>query len=933
MLYERREPRPSSWTRRPCTSPPWRRLTLRCAVAALLGHGFGASATVDYDGDDDGLIEITALNQLNAVRWDLNGDGLVDESRYAATYQAAFPDAVAAMGCRAPTGAPVCQGYELGSNANSSLALDFATTDDYANGGAGWLPIGGGGGGFGAVFKGNGHAIRNLSINRATTYNVGLFSAFLDGAEVEGVRLFDVDVRGDENAGALVGDNAGTITASQASGSIRGRVNVGGLAGVNQGAIRESSATGSVSASLAVGGLVGRGTTGSAVAASYSASDVAGTEQVGGLVGRLGGSLTATYANGIVRGTRAVGGLAGEAAIGAIAASYASGAVSGTAFVGGLVGRAGSDPGPVVANSYWDLQTAGQRASAAGTARRSHQLREPTSATGIYAAWDSLALGEGDARDDPWHFGTAAQYPVLHIGSVRADEQRAVVARTVPAPLVEYMLDGATVQVTLPQGRSFLPTVGNADFALAAAPAGVVLGGVAARLSSDTVELTLSRLSTGAASGSAELSVTARATGHTASTDLTTTAIPVTPDAGGQLLVLDAKLLAVLAGSGAEYTVALATAPTAPVTVAIGTTGPISASPANIRFGADDWSTPQVVRVEADYGDCPRICMAGLLHTASGGDYEGLTEGLSVHVLRAPPGVSVSMSALTIDEGEETSYALRLNSRPDPDGLVMVTVAVDSEGVRVDPDVIAFDAENWNQPFGVVVKAFPDSDAEDGTATLTHAVVGYGEVRTGPSVAVTIRDDAAAAMLSALWVYPGRLAPEFDPAVNDYLAVVAADVVTVVAAASSPTATVAIVPRDISPLPGHQVNFAAGPSTVAVRVRNGARASVYMLRMVGDASRPPAVAARFSPVVLEVGATKTIDLRRGFRDPDGDPMAYAASIDRPELATVEVSGDRARIAGLADGDAMVIVSATDPAGLVAMQAVSVSVGDVSQSEP
>ena len=55
------------------------------------------------------------------------------------------------------------------------------------------------------LFKGNGHAIRNLSISRAATYNVGLFFALLSGGEIDGVRLLDVDVQGDENAGALGG--------------------------------------------------------------------------------------------------------------------------------------------------------------------------------------------------------------------------------------------------------------------------------------------------------------------------------------------------------------------------------------------------------------------------------------------------------------------------------------------------------------------------------------------------------------------------------------------------------------------------------------------------------------------------------------------------------------------------------------------------------
>ena len=71
----------------------------------------------------------------------------------------------------------------------------------------------------------------------------------------------------------------------------------------------------------------------------------------------------------------------------------------------------------------------------------------------------------------------------------------------------------------------------------------------------------------------AELSVTAKATGHTGSTDLTTDAMPVA-DTDRPALVFDARLLAVPAGASIDYTVALATRPSASVTVTIGATSP-----------------------------------------------------------------------------------------------------------------------------------------------------------------------------------------------------------------------------------------------------------------------------------------------------------------------------------------------------------------------
>ena len=56
------------------------------------------SATdVDYDSDEDGLIQISTLAQLDAVRHDLDGDG-TPEAAGKASYEAAFADAVERMG-------------------------------------------------------------------------------------------------------------------------------------------------------------------------------------------------------------------------------------------------------------------------------------------------------------------------------------------------------------------------------------------------------------------------------------------------------------------------------------------------------------------------------------------------------------------------------------------------------------------------------------------------------------------------------------------------------------------------------------------------------------------------------------------------------------------------------------------------------------------
>ena len=100
-----------------------------------------SSHFIDYDTDDDGLIEIYTLAQLDAVRHDLDGDGTPSTDGETA-YAAAFPDAAAGMGCPASDG---CSGYELMADldfdTNGSGRAD--TGDTYWNDGQGWVPIGG----------------------------------------------------------------------------------------------------------------------------------------------------------------------------------------------------------------------------------------------------------------------------------------------------------------------------------------------------------------------------------------------------------------------------------------------------------------------------------------------------------------------------------------------------------------------------------------------------------------------------------------------------------------------------------------------------------------------------------------------------------------------------------------------------------------------
>ena len=65
---------------------------------------------------------------------------------------------------------------------------------------------------------------------------------------------------------------------------------------------------------------------------------------------------------------------------------------------------------------------------------------------------------------------------------------------------------------------------------------------------------------------------------------------------------------------------------------------------------------------------------------------------------------------------------------------------------------------------------------------------------------------------------------------------------------------------------------------------------------------------------LDVGETTTVALARVFRDPELDPLLFAASSDG-DAASVRVVSDTAEIRGVRPGEATIAVTATDPGGL------------------
>ena len=315
-------------------------------IAASAGAVSSQTAGGKYDTDGDTLIEIANLEQLDAIRHDLNGDGNPDIDADATAYAAAFPTDSGEVVCND------CNGFEL------ARSLDFDAPDSYASKvvnagwttGEGWEPIAGNSGVyFDATLNGNGHSISGLYVNRPESFYASLVGNIGTSGLVEEIGVIDIDIHA-RVGGGLADENEGTITSGYSTGKLTARLYAGGLVNSNRngGNISNSYSTVHVSGGRSAGGLAGRNVSGSTITSSYATGNVSGTSAVGGLVGvQAGATVSYSYATGNVTysglegleaGSRyGFGGLVGEN-WGTIVGSYATGSVGGIDGVGGLAG-------------------------------------------------------------------------------------------------------------------------------------------------------------------------------------------------------------------------------------------------------------------------------------------------------------------------------------------------------------------------------------------------------------------------------------------------------------------------------------------------------------------------------------------------------------------------------------------------------------------
>ena len=216
-------------------------------------------------------------------------------------------------------------------------------------------------------------------------------------------------------------------------------------------------------------------------------------------------------------------------------------------------------------------------------------------------------------------------------------------------------------------------------------------------------------------------------------------------------LVLSETDLTVTEGYSAEssYTVKLATRPSGSVSVTIsGHDGTdLTLDKTTLTFTMDHWATAQTVTVEAGEDADGANDTATLTHTASGGDYAGITADLPVTVTDDDTAVTVQFGAdvYTVSEGNTATITVTLSA--DPQSTVVIPLVTTDQGGAVPADYSVPSSVTFNT--GEMSKTFDfTAMADDASDTGESVMIGFGttlpegvSAGTTNRATVTITDD------------------------------------------------------------------------------------------------------------------------------------------------------------------------------------------------
>ena len=387
------------------SSAPPRFRTLLATSAVVLVVAFGILAgnasystaqtsTVDYDVDNDGLIDVSNADQWRAIHYDLNGDG-TPETRGAprvgtnTAWATAYPNPLPGAGC------PARDHDDDPTTPDQASCIGYELLDDIDLTGAG-LTIGSAnqqGHYYTAKIVGNGFAIINNTRQSVSAIRTGLVSRLSPVGVIEGIGVRNPVYDAGGVSGGIVGRLEGTVIGSYVEG---GRITRSGRNG----------------------GIAGRVTTHAdngygLIAHSYVRGTTVGSNSVRN--GGLGGEFEHQRGTSPVHQSTCLN-------------SYFSGDVDASSGQRGTIvgdnqngqGRFINCVGDSTTDSTDGSPTTTTGAGAGTIASTYAAMTAPTGYTGPFAGWDDYpidgSITQLDAsapRTDVWDFGDDTTLPVL----------------------------------------------------------------------------------------------------------------------------------------------------------------------------------------------------------------------------------------------------------------------------------------------------------------------------------------------------------------------------------------------------------------------------------------------------------------------------------------------------------------------------------------
>ena len=357
----------------------------------------------------------------------------------------------------------------------------------------------------------------------------------------------------------------------------------------------------------------------------------------------------------------------------------------------------------------------------------------------------------------------------------------------------------------------------------------------------------------------------------------------------------------------------------------------------------------QIPDAELHIGDAVEVDLAGhfadedgdeLSYTATSSDDDVATasaSGATMTVAGVGQG-SASVTVTATDPGGlsvQQSFAVAVPNRapsvsseiPDTELHVGDTVEVDLSGhfADADGDELSYTATSSDDEVAtasVSGASLTVAGVGQGSASVTVTATDPGGLSVEQSFAVAVpnRAPSVSSEIPDAELHVGdtvgvELSEHFSDPDGDELSSTATSSAEGVVAVSTSGASLSVA------------TVGEGVATVAVVAADPGGLSVEQsfAVTVEQPNRAPEPVGEIAPVEIFKGGESAQDVSQFFTDPDGDELTYVARSSDVDVATVGVAGDVMTVRAVGEGEAEVVVTATDPDGLSATQGAQVSV--------